>query len=151
VPREKLDPVFLGQYRHTVDKKGRMVLPARFRESLTNGCVITKGQERCLYVFPIDRWEEEAEKYRKLPRTDARARRLTRAFFAGAIDQEMDGAGRIQLPVRLRDYAGLTRDVTVVGVEERAEIWDSAAWDRYDEEADNYYSNIEEALSEFGI
>lgn len=143
--------MFLGQYRHTVDKKGRLVLPARFRERLSRGCVVTKGQERCLYVFPMDRWEEEAEKYRQLPRTDARARRLTRAFFAGAINQDLDAAGRIQIPVRLRDYAALEREVAVIGVEERAEIWDSAAWDRYDAEADNYYSSIEEAFSEFGI
>lgn len=143
--------MLLGQYRHTVDKKGRVVLPARFREELSRGCIVTKGQERCLYVFPMERWEEEAEKYRKLPRTDARARRLTRAFFAGALDQELDTAGRIQIPVRLRDYAGLGREVAVIGVEERVEIWDSAAWDQYDAEADNYYSNIEEAFSDFGI
>ena len=143
--------LFLSQYRHTVDTKGRIVLPARYRDKLGSGCVITKGQERCLYVFPLDMWEHEVEKYRLLPRTDARARRLTRAFFAGAIHQELDTAGRVQLPVRLRQYAGLEKDVTVIGVEERAEIWDSAAWDQYDEEADNYYSNIEEALSDFGI
>ena len=128
-----------------------MVLPARFRHKVASGCVITKGQERCLYVFPLDRWEEEVEKFRMLPRTDARARRLTRAFFAGAVHQELDATGRVQLPLRLREYAGIEREVTVIGVEERAEIWDSTSWTRYDEEADNYYSNIEEALSEFGI
>ena len=143
--------MLLGQYQHTVDTKGRMVLPARYRHKLASGCVITKGQERCLYVFPLDRWGQEVEKYRMLPRTDARARRLTRAFFAGAIHQELDAAGRVQLPLRLREYAGLEREVTVIGVEERAEIWDSAAWNQYDEEADDFYSNIEEALSEFGI
>ena len=87
--------MFLGQHRHTMDKKGRMVVPARYRPMLAEGLVITKGQERCLYVFPMDRWEDEAEKYRQLPRTDARARRLTRAFFSGAIDQDLDAAGRI--------------------------------------------------------
>ena len=143
--------MFLGQYRHTVDDKGRLVLPARYRDNLADGCVITKGQERCLFVFPLDRWRQEVEKYRMLPRTDARARRLTRAFFAGAIHQELDAVGRVQLPLRLREYAGLQREVTVIGVEERAEIWDSAAWGEYDKEADNYYSNIEEALSDLGI
>lgn len=143
--------MLLGQYQHTVDKKGRMVLPARYRHKLASGCVITKGQERCLYVFPLDRWEQEVEKYRRLPRTDARARRITRAFFAGAVHQELDATGRVQLPLRLREYAGLEREVMVIGVEERAEIWDSAAWNEYDEEADDYYSNIEEALSDFGI
>lgn len=134
-----------------MDKKGRLVLPARFRNRLSGGCVITKGQERCLYVFPLQRWEEEAARYRNLPRSDARARRLTRAFFAGAIDLELDATGRIQLPARLRAYARLDREVAVIGVEHRAEIWDAAAWDEYDAVADDYYSNIEEAVSDFGI
>lgn len=127
------------------------MVPARYRDKLEGGCVITKGQERCLYVFPLDRWAQEVDQYRTLPRTDARARRITRAFFAGAVHQDMDSAGRVQLPKRLRDYAGLRKEVTVIGVEDRAEIWDSDAWDRYDTEADHYYSSIEEALSDFGI
>ena len=143
--------MFLGQHRHTMDKKGRMVVPARYRPMLAEGLVITKGQERCLYVFSRDRWEREVEKYRRLSRTDARVRRLARVFYAGAVEQDLDAVGRVQLPLTLRRYAGLDREVTVIGVEERAEIWDSAAWDAYVEEADNYYSNIEEALSEFGI
>ena len=143
--------MFLGQYQHTVDAKGRMVFPARYRSKLEKGCVITKGQERCLYVFPLDRWEQEADKFRVLPRTDARARLVTRSFFAGAIHQELDAAGRVQIPPLLRQYAGLERNVTVIGVEDRAEIWNAEAWREYDEAADIYYSNIEEALSDFGI
>ncbi len=143
--------MFLGQYQHTVDGKGRLVLPARYRDRLVNGCVVTKGQERCLYVFPMDRWEEEVAKYRNLSRTDARARRLARAFFAGAIRQQLDAAGRVQLPSRLREYADLGKQVTVIGVEDRAEIWNTEAWEQYDEQADEFYSSIEEALSDYGV
>lgn len=127
------------------------MLPARYRNRLVDGCVITKGQERCLYVFPLDRWDEEVAKYRNLSRTDARARRLSRAFFAGAIRQEPDAAGRVQLPARLREYADLGKQVTVIGVEDRAEIWNTEAWEEYDEQADEFYSGIEEALSEYGV
>ena len=147
----KGSPVFLGEYQHAVDDKGRMVLPARFRRGLENGCVVTKGQERCLYVFPMSRWREETERFGSLPRTDARARRLARSFFAGAIAQEMDGAGRVQLPQGLRDYAGLGKEVTVIGVSDRLEIWNTAEWRAYNAEADEFYSTIEEALYDAGI
>ena len=143
--------MFLGEYQHAVDDKGRMVLPARFRRGLEDGCVVTKGQERCLYVFPMSRWREETERFRSLPRTDARARRLARSFFAGAIAQEMDGAGRVQLPQGLRDYAGLGKEVTVIGVSDRVEIWNTAEWSAYNAEADEFYSTIEEALYDAGI
>ncbi len=143
--------MFLGEYQHTLDPKGRVVLPAKYRERLAKGCVITKGQERCLYVFPLDRWEEEVERVSHLPRTDARARKLARSFFAGADQQTPDKQGRVQVSHNLRTYAGLEKDLTVVGVADRVEIWDSATWSRLSAEADEYYADIEEALSEHGI
>ena len=143
--------VFLGEYQHSVDAKGRVVLPSRFRDALAEGCVVTKGQERCLYVFPLNRWEKEVTQFQTLPRTDARARQLSRSFFAGATQQELDKQGRVQLPQGLRDYAGLQKDLTVIGVSDRVEIWDAAEWTTYNAVADEYYSNIEEALSDDGI
>ncbi len=143
--------MFLGVYRHTVDGKGRLVLPARYRDRLEKGCAITKGRERCLDIYPMDIWDREVEKYQKLPRTDARVRRMIRAFFAGAVHQNLDAAGRVHLPALLRDYAGLGRQVVVTGSGELAEIWDPEAWKEYNEQADDYYANIEEALSEYGI
>ena len=143
--------MFLGQYQHSVDPKGRVVLPSRFREALAGGCVVTKGQERCLYVFPLDRWAEEVTQFETLPRTDAKARQLSRTFFAGATQQELDKQGRVQLPTSLRDYAGLEKELAVIGVSDRVEIWDAAEWRTYNTAADEYYSNIEEALSEGGI
>lgn len=143
--------MFLGEYQHSVDSKGRVVLPAKFRDRLEDGLVVTKGQERCLYVFPVDRWEEEVQKVNQLPRTDLRSRNYARSFFGAASDQAMDGQGRIQIPQPLRDYAALTKDVAVVGVADRVEIWDAAAWAANSTEADELYSAIEEALSGEGI
>ncbi len=143
--------MFLGEYSHSLDEKGRVVMPSKFRVGLAGGCVLTKGQERCLYVFATDRWDEEAQKVRRLPRTDRRARNYSRSFFASASDQTLDRSGRCQIPETLRSYAGLTKDVTVVGVADRIEIWDTDTWQRIAAEADEYYAEIEEVLSEEGI
>ncbi len=143
--------MLLGEYQHSVDEKGRLVLPRKFRDSVEEGCVITKGQERCLFVFPLDQWAEEEARVRALPRTDQRARRYARSFFASADHQSMDKQGRVAVTPRLREYAGLGKDVTIVGVSDRMEIWDTATWERLQTESDDYYADIEEALSEFGI
>jgi len=143
--------MFLGEYSHSLDEKGRVVMPSKFRVGLAGGCVLTKGQERCLYVFPTDRWDEEAAQVLRLPRTDRRARNYSRSFFASASDQTLDRSGRCQIPEPLRHYAGLTKDVTVVGVADRIEIWDTETWLTIATEADDYYADIEEVLSEDGI
>ncbi len=143
--------MFLGEYQHSVDSKGRLVLPAKFRDRLERGLVVTKGQERCLYVFPIDKWEEEVEKINRLPRTDRRSRNYARSFFGAASDQSMDGQGRIQIPAPLRDYGDLQKDVVVVGVSDHVEIWNVASWETNSSDADELYSGIEEALSQEGI
>jgi MraZ protein len=143
--------VFLGEFSHTLDDKGRVVMPRKFRPGLERGCVITKGQERCLYVFPMERWDEEAGRVLRLPRTDRRARNFSRSFFASATDQLLDRQGRIQLPEALRAYAGLEKDATVVGVADHIEIWAGDTWQTVAAEADEYYAGIEEVLSEEGI
>lgn len=143
--------VFLGWYQHTVDDKGRIVMPSKFRDRVARGVVVTKGQERCLYVFPSDRFEEEAARINRLPRTNRRNRDYARAFFGSAADLQADKQGRLQIPQPLRAYAGLEKDVVVVGVFERIEIWDAASWAANQETADDLYSGIEEALSEEGV
>ncbi len=143
--------MFLGEYQHTIDPKGRVVLPSRFRDELAKGCVITKGQERCLFVFTLEQWEQEVERIKSLPRTDRKFRNYARAFFAGAMDQRPDKQGRIQVPANLRSYAGLDKEVAVVGVGERLELWDNSRWQEVTSSADEYYADIEEALSEHGI
>lgn len=143
--------MFLGEYSHSLDEKGRVVMPSKFRAELEDGCVVTKGQERCLYVFPMDRWDEEVQRVLKLPRTDRRARNYSRSFFASASSQSLDSTGRCQIPESLRTYAGLSKDVTVVGVADRVEIWDTPTWETVAAEADEYYAAIEEVLSGEGI
>jgi MraZ protein len=149
--QRRRESVFLGEYSHSLDEKGRVVMPSKFRTGLDDGCVVTKGQEHCIYVFPMDRWEEESSKVLKLPRTDRRARNFSRSFFASASDQALDRQGRVQIPESLRRYAGLEKDLTVVGVADRIEVWAADTWRTVAEEADVYYSEIEEALSEDGI
>jgi MraZ protein len=143
--------VFLGEYSHSLDEKGRVVMPSKFRMGLDDGCVVTKGQERCIYVFPMDRWEEESSKVLKLPRTDRRARNFSRSFFASASDQALDRQGRVQIPESLRRYAGLGKDLMVVGIADHIEVWNTETWQQVEAEADEYYAEIEEALSEDGI
>ncbi|MDH3308095.1 MAG: division/cell wall cluster transcriptional repressor MraZ [Acidimicrobiia bacterium] len=143
--------MLVGEYQHTVDTKGRIVLPSKFRDAFADGCVVTKGQEHCLFVFPLDRWAEEEARVNALPRTDQRARRFARTFFASADSQVPDKQGRIAVNPKLREFAGIAKDVTVIGVSDRIEIWETEAWETLSTEADNYYSDIEEALSEHGI
>jgi MraZ protein len=143
--------VFVGEYQHSVDDKGRLVVPAKFRDRLADGLVVTKGQERCLYVFPLDRWEQEVSKIGRLPRTDRRARNYARSFFGGASDQTLDKQGRLQVPPALRTYAGLDRDVLIMGVADRIEIWDTAAWEAVRDDIDQSYADLEVALGEEGI
>jgi MraZ protein len=143
--------MFLGEYSHSLDEKGRVVMPSKFRAGLQDGCVVTKGQERCLFVFPVGQWDGEAQRVLNLPRTDRRARNYSRSFFASASNQSLDKTGRCQIPESLRIYAGLTKDVTVVGVADRVEIWDTPTWETVAAEADAYYSDIQEVMTEDGI
>ena len=143
--------MFLGEYSHSLDGKGRVVMPSKFRPSLDDGCVVTKGQERCVYVFPMDKWHEESSKVLRLPRTDRRARNYARSFFASASDQTLDRQGQVQIPESLRRYAGLEKDLAVVGVADRIEVWATDVWQTVAAEADAYYAEIEEALPEEGI
>jgi MraZ protein len=139
--------VFLGTYEHSMDEKGRLVLPRKHRDLLEEGCIITKGLDRCLFVFSLQDWEQEYERLKALPRTDRRARQLQRSFFAGADNVTLDKQGRIPIPEKLRHYASLAKDVTVVGNGDHIEIWSTSMWEGEETEADEYYSGIEEVLN----
>jgi len=123
--------VFLGTHAPRLDEKGRLFLPAKFRDELAEGLVITKGQERCLYVFPATEFGRMTDALRTSPVTHKGAREYSRVFFAGASDEVPDRQGRITIPPSLRDYAGLQRDCAVIGANTRVEIWDAAAWESY--------------------
>jgi MraZ protein len=123
--------VFLGTHTPRLDEKGRLFLPAKFRDRLASGLVVTRGQERCLYVFPMDEFGRVAETMRTAPLTNKRARDYLRVFLSGASDEIPDKQGRVTIPSALRQYAGLTRDCTVIGAGTRVELWDTTAWGTY--------------------
>jgi MraZ protein len=123
--------VFLGTYAPRLDEKSRLVLPAKFREQLADGLVLTKGQERCLYIWSLTEFRSVTEQLRQAPLTSKAVRDYMRVLFAGASDEIPDKQGRICLPQHLRDYAGLDRDCAVIGAGRRVEVWDAAAWEHY--------------------
>ena len=123
--------MFLGTHAPRLDEKGRLILPAKYRDELAGGVVITKGQERCLYVFPQEEFARITEALRTAPVTAKSVRDYSRVFFASASDEVPDRQGRITIPPALREYAGLTRECAVIGANTRVEIWDAAAWDTY--------------------
>lgn len=143
--------MFVGEYQHSVDDKGRIVVPSKVRDRLEDGLVVTKGQERCLFVFSMDRWQDEVDKINRLPRTNRQNRNFARSFFGGASDQQLDKQGRLQVPPALRSYAAIDKDVVILGVADRLEIWDAAAWEAMSREVDQGYADLETALSEEGI
>ncbi|MDX6201973.1 MAG: transcriptional regulator MraZ [Frankiales bacterium] len=138
--------MFLGTHHPRLDEKGRLFLPARFRDQLAEGVVMTKGQERCLYVFPTDEFARMTEQMRQAPVTSKGARDYLRVLFAGASDEVPDKQGRVTVPPALRTYAGLTKDCVVIGANTRVEIWDAQAWATYEAEQEPSFSDISEEV-----
>lgn len=136
--------MFLGTYSPRLDEKGRIILPAKFREELSNGLVLTRGQERCIYVFSQREFERVHEQLRSAPISSRQARDYGRVFLSGASDEVPDKQGRVTIPTGLRAYAGLDRELTVIGAGARAEIWDSAAWSEYLQEKETAFSETDE-------
>ncbi|MDY5585376.1 MAG: division/cell wall cluster transcriptional repressor MraZ [Arcanobacterium sp.] len=138
--------MFLGTFEPRLDDKGRLILPAKFRDQLSSGLVVTRGQEHCLYVFPMDEFSRLLEKLQQAPMTSKEARTYTRVFLSGANDQELDKQGRISLPANLREYANLERDLVVIGSGNHVEIWDAASWNTYLAASESEFADREEEL-----
>jgi len=139
----------MGEYHHNIDAKGRLAIPARFREGLGERFVATKGLDNCLFVFPMGEWARLEEKLKALPFTRADARAFVRFFFAGAAECELDAQGRILIPEHLRTYAKLEKECVILGVSNRVEIWAKAEWEAYQAKADAAYEEIAEKLIDF--
>ena len=139
--------MFLGEFQHTLDPKGRVILPSAFRELLSEGLVMTVGLDNCLTVHSLPDWQRVVEGLRNLRSTDRRERSFARMITSSAHPEAPDRQGRITIPGRLRAYAGLTKDVTVVGADSRVELWDSVAWDAYRNQAMNDFANTDEAFN----
>jgi MraZ protein len=138
--------MLLGTHAPKLDEKGRVILPAKFREDLAQGLVLTKGQDRCLYVFSSKEFEAIHENIRQAPVTSKQARDYLRVFLSGASDEIPDKQGRVTIPPALRQYAGLGKELVVVGVGSRAEIWDAQTWHQYLASQENNFSDISEEV-----
>lgn len=138
--------MFLGTHAPKLDEKGRVILPAKFRDELAAGLVITRGQERCLYVFTAREFENIHETIRQAPLTSKQARDFLRLFLSGATDEMPDKQGRVTIPVNLREYASLSKELVVIGAGNRAEIWDAQAWESYLNQQEDAFSDATEEV-----
>ena len=136
-----------GEFKHTIDAKGRLIIPAKFREELGATFIVTQGMDNCLFIYPEEAWHILEDKINQLP--ISKARNLQRFFFSSAADVETDSQGRILLPQNLRQYAGLEKEVTVIGVSGHAEIWDTDRWNAYNDALTS--DCIEDAMEDIGF
>ena len=138
--------MFFGTYTPKLDDKGRLFLPAKFRDELAEGLVVTRGQERCLYVWSMEEFQKLTERLREVPVTNKAARDYVRMFFAGASDETPDKQGRVTVPPMLREYASLSKDCIVIGAMNRIEIWDSVSWQTYSDAQEQAFADLSEDL-----
>lgn len=143
--------MFIGEFKHTLDIKGRMAVPAKFREKLLGGAIITRGLDHCLFVFTKKEWEILAQKLISLPLAQTNSRAFVRLMLAGASDVEIDKQGRVLIPEYLRKYASLKKETIVTGLYNRIEVWDKGEWEKYKERTEAESNEIAEKLGELGI
>lgn len=143
--------MFIGEYQHTLDNKGRIIIPSKLREQLGETFVMTKGLDNCLFVYPKSEWAILEEKLKTLPLTNKDARAFIRFFFAGASECGLDKQGRALIPSNLREHSKLEKDVVIIGVSTRIEIWSKEEWIDYNNDENLSYENIAETMAELGI
>jgi len=143
--------LYYGEYKHTLDPKGRVFIPSKFRDELGEKFIITKGLDECLFVYSLSEWSNLESKLRTLPFTDKDVRAFIRFFFAGAAECEVDKQGRVLIPQNLREYAGLEKELYVIGVSARVEIWDTKKWEGYCSNENISTDKIAEKMSQLGI
>lgn len=140
-----------GEFQHTLDDKGRMAVPSRLREGLGERFVITRGLDRCLFAYPLAEWFRIEGQLKALPFTRADARAFTRLFFSGAMEVELDRQGRVLIPQKLREYSFIEKEIVIIGVSNRVEVWSEAVWKEYSGKAYQDYEEIAEKLVEFEL
>lgn len=143
--------MFMGEYSHTIDDKGRIIIPAKFREELGSTFVLTRGLDQCVFGYPLEEWEQLEKKLKALPFTKKDARAFTRFFFSGATDSQLDKQGRVGISAPLRQYAKLDKDCVVIGVSNRIEIWDKTIWEDYFAKSEESFSEIAESIMDFDM
>ncbi len=143
--------MFIGEYSYNLDPKKRIAIPSKFREDFSGRAVITRGLDKCLFVYPMKTWEELSSKLGSFPMGESGTRSFVRLMLAGAVDVDIDKFGRILIPDYLKEYAGLKKEVVIAGLYNRLEIWDSENWRKYKEEAEKNTDEIAERLGKLGI
>ncbi len=143
--------MFIGEYNHSIDVKGRVSVPAKFRETLGSSFIITKGLDNCLFIYPQNEWIILEKKLKQLPMTNKDARAFVRFFFAGASECELDNQGRIRIPNNLREHAYLEKEAVIIGVATRIEVWSHDEWRGYNENSNLSYDEIASRMEEMGI
>ena len=123
--------MFIGEYQHSIDGKGRMAVPAKFRQVLKKGAIVTRGLDSCLFVYTATEWQKLVDRLTDLPLSQSKSRAFSRFLLAGAIDVSVDAQGRILIPEYLRKFAGLKKDTTIAGLYNRLEVWDTSVWEKY--------------------
>lgn len=142
--------MFIGEYQHAMDEKGRVAVPAKFRKSLEKGVVVTRGLDYSLYLYPLDEWEKLASKLSQLPINQANSRAFSRHMLGGAVDVEIDSQGRILVPDYLRKHAGIESKAVMVGLYNRIEMWSESRWKEYKEKVEKNTEEIAEQLGSLG-
>ena len=143
--------MFIGEYNHSIDTKGRLNIPSKFRGELGEEFIVTKGLDNCLFVYPLDEWKVLEDKLKQLPMTNRDARAFVRFFFSGATECELDNQGRIRIPNNLREHALLEKEAVIIGVGTRIEIWGNDQWQQYNDDANLSYDDIAAKMQELGI
>ena len=142
--------MFYGEYSHSIDRKGRLILPSKFRETCKEFGVdrffITRGLDKCIFMFSADEWRSQEQKFKNMSFTKQETRSFNRMFFSGAVDVLPDKQGRFIIPPYLKDYANIKRDTTIIGVSNRIEIWDQKAWEEFHKNSSNTYEQIAENI-----
>lgn len=141
----------MGEYQHTIDTKGRMIIPAKFRDGLGEQFVLTRGLDQCLFGYPMSEWKLIEDKLKALPLTKKDARAFTRFFFSGAVECDLDKQGRINIASNLLQYAKLEKECVVIGVSNRIELWSKSIWEQYTEEQEDSFAEIAENMIGFDI
>ena len=138
--------MFIGEYHHTIDEKGRIIIPSKFREELGNNFIVTRGIENCLFIYSLENWAKITDKLNSLPFTHKDARTFNRFFMSGATDVELDKQGRINLPSPLISFANLVKDCVIIGTGDRLEVWSEESWDQFFQSTKDSMSDIAENL-----
>lgn len=143
--------MFIGEYTHNLDEKGRLAVPKKFRGALENGAVVTRGLDNCLFLYTKEEWAKLAEKLASLPFYQANTRAFARLMLAGAMDVELDAQGRVILPEYLREFASLKKSIIVAGLYNRLELWDEKKWKEYTQKTEETSSEIAEQMGALGV